>query len=224
MSNPKKPTSEVLGTLRGNNGRTEDLVRELDPEGKIVEHRIKRSTYAHDRLYAAKQIPHELYTAAEKFRIDFERAQMVGNYSRLDLFKTRAGQQEISDRVAQAKIRITKAINAVGGERSSSCLWSVVGLGLTLEGWTEIVRRSGNPMNADKSSGVLYSALESLALHYGYVDRKRLDAIGQEMSFKRGIRAAIEFIEVFATTAQGGEKATIGRIIDGLEKRIARHQ
>lgn len=31
----------------------------------------------------------ELYDAAEKFRLDFERAQLSGNYARLDLFKAR---------------------------------------------------------------------------------------------------------------------------------------
>jgi hypothetical protein len=33
----------------------------------------------------------ELFDAADQFRLDFERAQLSGNYTRLDMFKTRDG-------------------------------------------------------------------------------------------------------------------------------------
>jgi hypothetical protein len=56
------------------------------------------------------KLAHVLYDAAEKFRIDFERAQLGGNYARLDMFKTRSGKQEMSDGVAAAKIRVNKAL------------------------------------------------------------------------------------------------------------------
>jgi hypothetical protein len=50
------------------------------------------------------------------------------------LFKTRAGQQEMGDRVDLAKVRIRDALNALGRSKdeqsaSVSCVWNFVGLG-----------------------------------------------------------------------------------------------
>ena len=74
-----------------------------------------------------------MYDAAEKFRLDFERAQLSGNCARLDLFKARSGRQEMSDNVAMAKVRIDKAFDALGNGRdgesfSRSCVGHGVGL------------------------------------------------------------------------------------------------
>ncbi len=72
------------------------------------------------------------------------------------MFKTRAGRQEVSSGVATAKIRVNKALDAIGGGRdqptfSQSCVWNVVGAGLTLEDWTRKIRDGGGSMNADKA-------------------------------------------------------------------------
>lgn len=76
---------------------------------------------------------------------DALRAVRGGSYARLDLFKTRAGQQEMSDRVGLAKARIRDAFNALGRgklgtSQSQSCVWNVVGLGLNLDQWTALFR------------------------------------------------------------------------------------
>jgi hypothetical protein len=68
-----------------------ELRREVDPNGQIVEHRVRNSAYVHDRMHSAGKLAAELYAAAEKFRLDFERAQLSGSYARSDLFRTRAG-------------------------------------------------------------------------------------------------------------------------------------
>ncbi|MDX6457040.1 MAG: hypothetical protein QOE55_737 [Acidobacteriaceae bacterium] len=83
--------------------------------------------------------------AAEKFRMNFERAGLSGSYARLDLFKTRAAQQEMSDRVALAKACIRDALTALGRgkegtSQSQSCVWNVVGLGLNLDQWTALLQ------------------------------------------------------------------------------------
>jgi Domain of unknown function (DUF6456) len=99
-----------------------ELRREVDPTGKIVEHRVRRSAYVHERLHnltGPQKLADELYDAAEKFRMDFERAQLSGNYARLDLFKARSGRQEMSDNVAMAKVRIDKALDALGNGRDA---------------------------------------------------------------------------------------------------------
>lgn len=118
MSHSKKKTAEHLGTIRINNGQNAaELVRERDPGGATVVHAVKRSAYVHERLRAAGKLASELFDAGEKFRADFERAQLSGNYARLDMFKTRAGKQEITDTVAAAKTRIGRAIEALGRGR-----------------------------------------------------------------------------------------------------------
>jgi hypothetical protein len=207
-----------------------DLRREVDPTGKIVEHRVRRSSYVHERLHnltGPQKLPDELYDAAEKFRLDFERAQLSGNYARLDLFKARSGRQEMSDNVAMAKVRIDKALDALGNGRdgesfSQSCVWNVVGLGQTLEGWTALIRAGGAGMNSDKASGIFHVSLERLALHYGMLDRDRLNAIGQDKAYSRGIRDCLEFVSVFATTEQGGGKNVIGRFLAAAQKRFSK--
>jgi hypothetical protein len=74
--NPRNPLKK-LATVRINNGQhVADLVRECDPSSAIVEHRIRKSGYVHERLHAAKKLANELYDAAKKFRTDFERAQL----------------------------------------------------------------------------------------------------------------------------------------------------
>jgi hypothetical protein len=216
----KKPSSETLGSVSLDSGISSsgkhfggsyvkgkfvphavgDLRRDVDPTGKIVEHRVRRSSYVHERLHSLtgpQKLRDELYDAA-KFRQDFERAQLSGNYSRLDLFKARSGRQEMSDNVAMAKVRIDKALDALSNGRdgesfSQSCVWNVVGLGATLEGWTALIRTGGAAMNADRASGVLYVSLEWLALHYGILDRHRLNAIGQDRAFGRGVKMANDF-------------------------------
>jgi hypothetical protein len=57
---------------------------------------------------------HELYDAAERFRQDFEPAQLMGSYARMDLNKSRRGRQEITDNIALAKVRIDKALDDLG--------------------------------------------------------------------------------------------------------------
>src|ERR1700677_1898138 len=100
--------------------------------GEIVAHPVRRSPYVHERLHSLDKLAYELYQAGEKFRTDFERAQLMGNYARLDMFKTRSGKTEMSDTVAAAKIRINKALEALGRGKDGpnmlqSCAWNVVG-------------------------------------------------------------------------------------------------
>jgi hypothetical protein len=209
---------------------TGELRREVDPTGKIVEHRVRKSTYVHEKLHnltGPQKLADELYDAAENFRKDFERAQLTGSYARTDLFRTRAGQGEISDKVALAKIRISKALNDLGNGRdgeslSQSCVWNVVGLGATLESWTALIRRSGGSMYSDKAAGLLLSCLERLALHYGVIDRNRLNAMGQDKAYARAIHDFISFANVFAAGEQSGGKGVMGRFLAGAQKRFAK--
>jgi Domain of unknown function (DUF6456) len=227
MDKSRKPP-EKLATVRVNNGQhAADLVRECDPSGAIVEHRVRRSAYVHERLHSAKKLASELYDAAENFRKDFETAQLAGNYARLDLHKTRAGQQEMSNKVALAKKRVAKALDDLGNGRdgpsfSQSCVWNVVGLGMTMDDWTQFLKQSGASMNADKASGILHGCLERLTLHYGMIDMGRMAAIRQDGAYGRAIKDFFDFADIFATTAQGGEKTVIGRFLAAAQKRFGK--
>jgi hypothetical protein len=250
MTNPVKPP-ESLGSVPLNSGTSSsgkayggsynekgkfipnsvgEMRREVDPEGRITTHPVRRSGYVHERLHnlsGPQKLADELYDAAEKFRMDFEKAQLSGNYARLDLFKTRGGEQEMTDRVAIAKSRVAKAQKALasGGNEpsfSQSCVWHVVGLGRTLEDWTQLIRNTGKGMNTDKAAGVFHVSLERLAVHYGMLDMGRLSAIGQSHAYARGVRDCIEFVNVFAATANGPEKNVIGRFLAAAAKRFGK--
>jgi hypothetical protein len=126
-----------------------------------------------------------------------------------------------------AKIRISKALNELGNGRdgeslSQSCVWNIVGLGLTLEGWTALIRRGGGSMYSDKAAGLLLSCLERLALHYGILDKNRLNAIGRDTAYARAIRDFFDLINVFAAAAQGPEKNAMGRFLAAAQKRFAK--
>jgi hypothetical protein len=64
---------------------TGELIRECGPHGAIVQHRVRKSSYVHERLHSFQKLADELYDSAEKFRMDFEKAQLAGNYACLDL-------------------------------------------------------------------------------------------------------------------------------------------
>jgi hypothetical protein len=93
---------------------------------------------------------------------------------------------------------------------------------MTLENWTQLIRSGGAGMNADKASGILHVSLERLALHYGMIDVGRMAAIRQDGAYARGVRDFLDFVNVFAVTAQGGEKTVIGRFIAAAQKRFGK--
>jgi hypothetical protein len=248
--NKAAPPPETLGSVPLNGGQSStgkpyggqmvngkfvpnavgELRREVCPDGKIVEHRVRKSIYVHERLHnltGPQKLADELYDAAEKFRQDFERAQLSGNYARMDLFKARSGRQEMSDNVAMAKVRIDKALDALGNgsgaaSLSQSCIWNVVGLGATLEAWTALIKAGGGAMNADRASGVFHVSLERLAIGYGMLNESRLQAMAQDQAYSRGIKDSMDFVNVFASTAQGPEKNALGRMIAAMQKRFAK--
>ncbi len=60
MSSPGKAFSGSLVNGRFVPNVIEELIRECDPDGKIVEDRVRKSAYVHERLHAAKKLADEL--------------------------------------------------------------------------------------------------------------------------------------------------------------------
>ena len=88
MNDPKKNNAERLGAVRINNGQLEaQLLRERDTNGATVVHAVRRTAYVHERLRSAGKLAPELFDAAEKFRMDFERSGARFTHSLLE--KTR---------------------------------------------------------------------------------------------------------------------------------------
>ena len=88
MNDPKKNNAERLGAVRINNGQIEaQLLRERDPNGAMVVHAVRRTAHVHERLRSAGKLAPELFDAAEKFRMDFERSGARFTHSLLE--KTR---------------------------------------------------------------------------------------------------------------------------------------
>ena len=75
-------------------------------------------------------------------------------------------------------------------------------------------------MNSDKASGIFQTSLERLGVHYGMLDSSKLNSMAQDKAYSRGIRDVLEFVNVFAVTAQGGEKNTIGKFLAAAQKRF----
>jgi hypothetical protein len=131
----------------------------------------------------------------------------------------------MSDNVAAAKMRITKALDALGNGRdgpsfSQSFAWNAVGLGMTMEDWTQLIRQGDAGMNAHKASGILHVCLERLALHYGLIDMGKMAAIAQDKARGRGIKEVMEFVAVFNAAAKPTEKLGVARLMTELNKRF----
>jgi len=85
-------------------------------------HAVRRSAHVPERLHSlsgAQKLPDELYDAVEKFRVDFERAQLSGNYARLDMFSTRSGKTDMSERLTVPKPRPAAPLLLLPRRRSS---------------------------------------------------------------------------------------------------------
>ena len=208
-----------------------ELRREVVPDGQIVEHRVRKSAYVHERLHSMsgpQKLADEPYDAAEKVRQDFERARLLGSYATIDVFRTSGGGgQNVSDKVAIVRSSTRKVLKKLGNGTdetsfSQSCVRHAVGLGMIIDEWTQVVRKSGKGMNADKGASIFHGSLERLAPHYGMVDANKLAAIGNDKAYVRGVRSTIEFISVFSAAVQGEEKDVIGRLVAAMENRFGR--
>jgi len=76
-------------------------------------------------------------------------------------------------------------------------------------------------MNADGASGLLYGALKRIALHYGMIDTKTINAMGQDVAYRCGVKTVVEVVK--AVSAQEEEKQVVARLLVGLQKRFRDH-
>lgn len=230
---PPRINPEKLTEIPINNGQDRaNLMREVDPKGAIVVHAVKKSSYVHDRLHALGRITNEQYDAAERFRKDFERANLSGRFSTIDLFRSAGGTSgHMSDSVAEARARVNAALDQLGMRKSGksmsqSCMWFVVGCGDTIESWSLRIRNSGENMSEGKATGYLDGALEKLAVHYGIVNIRDIKEQASTLAEKRGSMRTIDHvISLVQISAVGDAKDHLLRfneLLKGIKEKIAK--
>jgi hypothetical protein len=79
------------------------------------------------------------------------------------------GRRELSERVEFARDKVWRAMIAAGGSESpgGSCLWHVIGWEGSLKEWALEQGWNGRRIGTEAASGILISALGTLAQHFG---------------------------------------------------------
>jgi ParB-like nuclease domain len=82
---------------------------------------------------------------------------------------------ELNDRQFDARRRVHKAMQALGGISSpaGSCVWHGVGLQRSVREWAMRQGWGGRPVRQEQAQGILIAALGMLARHFGYGEAKR---------------------------------------------------
>ena len=224
---PPRLKSEKLTEIAVNNGHDQAfMTRELDPQGAIVVHPVKKSVYVHERWHDLGSIDHEMYDAAERFRKDFERGHLEGRYATIDLFRSSGGGAgDVSDVVAEARGRIHAALFSLGARKSGkslsqSCAWFVVGCGMTLEQWSLRMRTSGETMAEAKAAGVLYGALEKLAWHYGIINTRTIKERASKLAEQRASHNTLQKVLTLAELSALDPEMSLKKFTELLKQKF----
>jgi hypothetical protein len=147
-------------------GRDFEEVRERDPDGAIVVHHRTVDTLG--KMLAAGTINDEMHSAAMDFRAHF----VVANIDRLRALPIMrvpgtGREPDLSERQLDARRRVHKALDALGGIGSpaGSCVWHVVGLQRSVREWAIRQGWGGRPVRQEQAQGILVAALGILAAY-----------------------------------------------------------
>lgn len=107
-------------------------------------------------------------SGADRFRDDFTVANFATvravNYER-----SSPGQGDFTVRQMDARRRVSRAMDALGGHGSPGgcCAWFVLGEGLSLKDWAQREGWKGKALKPHTAAGILLGVLGTLASHYG---------------------------------------------------------
>jgi hypothetical protein len=150
-------------------------VYEADPEGRPVVHHRTVDTLG--IMLRAGTISQEMHDAARDFQAQF-------TVARYDVIRCMSlmripggGPSDLTDAQVDARRRVGKALDALGGLGSpaGSCVWHVVGLQRSIREWALRQGWGGRPVRAEQAQGMLVAALGILASFYGYGRREPMD-------------------------------------------------
>jgi hypothetical protein len=145
-------------------GRKFEEVREVDPDGRIVVHHRLVDTLG--RMLKSGTIDQAMHDAAR----DFQAAFIVANLDPLRAIPIlrvpgTGREPELNERQLDARRRVHKAMQALGGSSSpaGSCVWHVVGLQRSVREWAVRQGWGGRPIRQEQAQGILIAALGMLA-------------------------------------------------------------
>lgn len=136
--------------------------------------RVRRTLDLVGRLHRSGAINGAQAAAGERFRADFDHAAFdplqTPDLNRLRR-RGRAYEPDLPDRVQDARDRVWRALNALGGHASpaGNAAWHLLGVGGTLDTWAEGAGGAEHrPLNPQTARGIVIAGLGVLAAHYGF--------------------------------------------------------
>jgi len=156
MAKRKRPVTTGVITIPG--GRTAEMVREADPEGRPVVH--PRTVDTLGRMVRSGTITAGMHDAARDFQAHFTIAALDTTPT-MSLVRISGGGHaaELTDRQVGARERVHRALEALGGIGSpaGSCVWHVVGLQFSVRAWATRRGWCGRPVRHESAQGILIS-------------------------------------------------------------------
>ena len=149
-------------------------VRETDPDGRIVMHHRVVDTLG--RMLKAGTITEPMAEAGRKFERQFIMAQLdplrAPDIARIPGNGREADPGDVS---LAAREQVHRALRALGGHDTAlgSVAWHILGCGCSLREWALRRAWGGKPLRQEQATGVLFSALDLLAGHYGVKSGRR---------------------------------------------------
>ena len=141
-----------------------EKVRETDIAGRtVLRHRTVDSL---GKMLRSGAITEAMHDAARAFQRDFQLAGLDPIRARsLMLPVCRGGAPELTESQLDARRRVYKAMQALGGISSpgGSCLWQVLGCGCSVRDWALRQGWAGRRMRQEQAAGILIAALGVLA-------------------------------------------------------------
>lgn len=170
----KRPSDKSVASseikLPGN--RVAVVVTEKDPQGCTHSHPVVKTHL--DVMHDKGTITKEMLEAGKRFHAHFTIANLNTMRSMpLIPMPSAKGPMDITERQNDARKKIKEALDHVGGPSSpsGSCVWHVVGLEHSVRQWCMQQSWTSRPMNPHNATGVLVTALDLLARHYGYLKK-----------------------------------------------------
>jgi len=143
-------------------------VRETDPDGKIVVYKRLVDTLA--RMHKSGSISEPMLDAGRKFQRQFIIAQL-DSLKAADIARIPGNGREPDpgDTTLGARRQVHGAMRALGGQDGpmGSVAWHVLGCGRSVRDWALRQGWCGRQVRREQAEGILISALDLLAEHYG---------------------------------------------------------
>ena len=143
-------------------------VRETDPDGRILVYKRLVDTLA--RMHKSGSISEPMLDAGRKFQRQFIIAQFDPlRAADIDRIPGNGREPDPGDTTLGARRQVHGALRALGGQDGpmGSVAWHVLGCGRSVRDWALRQGWCGRQVRREQAEGILISALDLLAGHYG---------------------------------------------------------